>query len=150
MPVCKICNKEKSESEFITPINGKYYYCKECIKEKAMIRYKKDPKRTWCITTLSNHKTSGYKIKITLDELYDYVQDKDYCLICGKELDWSYGDKGRCHKHNSPTLDRMNNESYITLDNIQILCRDCNVSKSDKTIEELLLWCEKVKRCYRG
>ena len=84
-----------------------------------------------------------------MDELYDFVKDKDYCYICGKPLDWSYGSKGRGMKHNSPSLDRINNENYLDLSNIQILCCNCNTSKGNKTILELVSWAEQVIKVYK-
>lgn len=44
----------------------------------------------------------------------------------------------------SPTLDRLNNEDFINLDNIQILCCQCNNFKRDRTIPELIEWCKKA------
>jgi len=119
--LCKGCNTIKNIDEFPFKINsrGKGYhsnYCRQCKKEKQSLYNSKNPIRTWCINTLSNHKTNGYIINITLDELDEYVRHTNYCYICGKELDWSTGKKHS--KHNSPSLDRLNNDMFISKDNI--------------------------------
>jgi len=40
------------------------------------------------------------------------------CYICHQKLAWGYGHKANSPAGNSPTLDRMNNETVTTLSNI--------------------------------
>lgn len=67
----------------------------------------------------------------------------DSCFICGIQLDWELGNKGRTHA-SSPTLDRMDNQNEIRQDNVLILCYSCNATKRDRTLQEFLDYCEAV------
>lgn len=150
--ICDTCGENKPLEMFPIRIksNGKKYHkhrCYDCVRNEQKKYNIKNPVRVWCISTLSQHKHNGYIINISLDELYNYVKSAKYCYICGKELDWTIGKKHS--NHNSPTLDRLNNEKEINIRNIQILCRDCNISKSNKTILELVSWAEQVIKVYK-
>lgn len=115
-------------------------------KEKIKLYLKRDEwgtknrKRKWCLHTLSNHKRSGYNVIITTNELYNHIKDKEVCDICNKKLNWN----NTKLSHDSPTLDRKNNENDIILNNIMILCHRCNTSKGDRTIIEMKEWCKMV------
>jgi hypothetical protein len=45
---------------------------------------------------------------------------------------------------NSPSLDRLDNESVIRRDNILILCYKCNATKRYRTLREFLDYCDVV------
>ncbi len=47
-------------------------------------------------------------------------------------------------KNNSPTLDRLDNETVIRKNNITILCYKCNATKRDRTLSEFLDYCKAV------
>ena len=150
---CSCCGELKPLNDFYTAKgkDGTIYIrriCKQCVYRQQLVDINKSPKRSWCITTLSNHKQKqNIIIDISLDELHEFVEDKDYCYICGKELDWSRGKKGHIQP-NSPTLDRLNNSNVISVDNIQILCSECNAMKQNKSIIDLVDWCKQVIKVY--
>ncbi len=99
-------------------------------------------KHTWC-STLHRHRYKGISIDITMAELFDYIKNIKTCKMCGKPLNWSKnGKKGA--EHDSPTLDRINNEDYINLDNIQILCHQCNSGKQKMTNDDYIQHCKNV------
>lgn len=45
---------------------------------------------------------------------------------------------------NSPTLDRLDNESVIRKDNVATLCYRCNATKRERTLKEFLEYCNAV------
>jgi len=156
--VCKGCKRELPISEFYTPASGTRYNCKrcesvysktyrqmhpgfrrECEKEYA----RKNPRRRWAIACLSGHRRRGYVTEITSKELYKMALKTEKCLICETQLDWRLGNKGRMNR-NSPTLDRVDNEDVIRIDNIAILCYRCNATKRDRTLREFLDYCNAV------
>jgi hypothetical protein len=176
---CPKCEKIKNKSDFSKNKNrkdGLQCWCKVCIKQvaakyektekskKARSEYRKSekgkevgvrsskkqmkekPHRRWAASTLSFHRQKGNEILISIDELETKAKQTTHCEICGCELAWGYG-KG--YSANSPTLDRIDNGDIITLDNIQILCTKCNVSKSDRTMLELVAWCELVYKKFK-
>ena len=62
------------------------------------------------------------------------------CQLCGQELDWSANKK---YMHdNSPSIDRINNDNVITIDNIQLICVRCNTMKSHYTMNNFLMKCK--------
>ncbi len=166
MKRCKKCNAEKNESEFYKYkkyVDGLSSFCKKCLckyaeeyykeNEKNIERKKKEykethPKQTWCQSTLSTHKRRKISINITADELFNYVKNIENCEFCGEKLDWKLGDKKHIQK-NSPTLDRLNNENYIDLKNIKVLCSKCNATKRDKTFKEFVDYCKTIANKYK-
>lgn len=118
---------------------------KDHLKEKreTLRKWKeKNPQRYWINKTLAHHREQGYKIFITADELEEYISDKKYCELCGKELSW-FNTKTSL---DSPSLDRLNGEKIITKDNIQLLCHECNTTKGTRTQEEFFEYCENILR----
>lgn len=144
-------NYEKDKEKRIKYQKEYYIKNKNKIKEYSSVYYKKlvstpeGYKKDWSIKTLSSHKMRGFIIKISANDLYEKVLKIDYCELCNKKLSWYRTGK---IQHNSPTLDRLNNENIINKYNIQILCHECNSTKRKKTIPELLEWCKKVIEVY--
>jgi 5-methylcytosine-specific restriction endonuclease McrA len=83
---------------------------------------------------------------MTTDELVEFVSDKENCEICGKKITWYSGIKHLISS--SPTLDRLNNESDIHINNIQLLCNECNRTKGTKTMKEFVNYCKIVSSKY--
>ncbi len=80
---------------------------------------------------------------MTSEELYQVALHTELCFICGSQIDWELGNKGHMHNR-SPTLDRVDNEDVIRIDNILILCYKCNATKRDRTLKEFLDYCRAV------
>ena len=66
--------------------------------------------------------------------------------MCDEPLDWEYG-TGR--NDNSPTLDRVNNENILTLDNTWIICSRCNATKHNRTMKEFINYCTMISDKFR-
>ena len=117
----------------------------EYAKKKKEYNDRANPKRAWSRSTLYKHKFRGaFDIKITIDELEHFIKDTEHCDLCKVPLDWSRGTKGGKILYNSPTLDRKNNEHFIALDNIMILCHRCNSGKNEDSVEEYVERCKRV------
>jgi hypothetical protein len=115
---------------------------KSAERRASVKKMKEKPYRFWATSTLNDHRKRDNGIIITINELEILAKKSTHCNICVCKLMWGFGNKDGKTQSNSPTLDRINNESIITLDNIQILCRDCNASKHSKTMLELFYWCK--------
>lgn len=96
------------------------------------------PMNTWATSTLATHRRRGFKVTLTLKELLDLARDKKSCPICSTKLDWTTGTKDRKIKSNSPTLDRKNNEDFLSKENAQIICHGCNAGKRTLTMEQFI------------
>lgn len=162
MKVCKTCGIKKPLTSFRDrndTKDKKSYYCRECESLYAHNHYVNHidkrteqnkqwridhPKMAWINNTLSYHK-KDYKIMITSQELNKFIEQTTTCKICGCELDFSYYGK-KTTQDNSPTLDRTNNEDYIDVNNIQILCHQCNATKRNRTMKEFIDYCKMVSK----
>src|SRR3972149_10470373 len=158
---CSICEIEKELNEFYKHKNGKFgviSQCIECMKKIQKVyqqskngketrkKYRQSQKsivyiknwnkensyRIWAVKTLLQHKKRKFNIIISYNELELLAKNTKNCTYCNIQLDWSIGNKGKA-KFNSPSLDRINNEKEIRLDNVQILCWQCNFTKRIRT-----------------
>jgi hypothetical protein len=116
------------------------YEWKDYEKEYARTR----SKRRWGHACLAGHRRRGFQVEITSRQLYQLAVETDSCFICGCALDWQLGNKGGKWKDNSPTLDRLNNETLMTTGNVAILCYRCNATKRDRTLREFVEYCSAV------
>jgi len=107
-----------------------------------LFRYK-NPYRIWVITTLSNHRKKGCKINISTDDLEKLAKTTKKCIYCNKKLIFQYG-KGL--NRNTPSLDRINNGNEINLNNIQIICHECNSTKRGRTHKEFVEYSRNIVR----
>lgn len=159
---CGRCGKIKPTSEFNINSTRKCGFanaCKECsyIKQKEYrktdsykIKSKISKKKyrdlhyeeSWVDSTLGRHKAAGYIINITRQQLIRIAKETKKCELCGELLDWSINKKKM--KTYSPTLDRINNEIIMTMDNTQIICNRCNKSKGTMPQDEFIEYCRKI------
>lgn len=65
----------------------------------------------------------------------------DVCPICDVLLDWSR--KGKTNRK-SPTIDRINGDKTLRMDNILIICYMCNSTKQERTMTEFVTYCKKI------
>jgi len=151
---CSKCGEIKSESEFNmnrTKNNGLDSWCRKCSNKYGIKYYKKNPERAkkyyrknlyriWAIATINHHKKRDFDVIIIIDELEELAKNTIYCPLCDIKLKWEKGKK----QDNSPTLDRINNEKILTLDNIKIICSKCNTTKSNRTMNEFIKYCTKI------
>lgn len=137
-PRCKVCRKEDAKIYRNTCINYKPNQLNSQLKYESS-----HPKRLWCSRTIRSHERNGFVVNITLNELDKYVESKDYCEFCGVKLDYGRKADGKIHS-NSPALDRRNNEDVINLNNINILCYNCNSTKRTRTMDEFIMYCNMI------
>ena len=78
---------------------------------------------------------SRYKACLTLVELEDMlVQQDEKCALCGDLLD----------KWEIDHIVARGNGGFSTADNLQIVCRPCNVGKWTMTVDDYIAHCMKV------
>lgn len=148
--ICKKCNNIFTEKVNNTK-NKKLYKdlcipCRLKVKNK-LYNYKKfnsttDYKLTsWIANILSNHR-QRFVVDIDTYELAEKWKDVKYCNICGIHLDWSCG-KG-IMQNNSPSIDRINNEKIMNINNVQLVCSQCNRIKSSNTMTKFIKSCKRI------
>ena len=77
-------------------------------------------------------------------ELETIALKVDNCHFCGCFLDWRLH-KGKRPESNYPTLDRINNDKILSLENVEIICYRCNLAKGSLAKSEFL---EYIKTVY--
>ncbi len=164
---CTGCGNDKDESEFpfaSSDHTTRRAQCKECKSdqhrvyrvqhvEQERLRNKvhaeKYPCRRWAQNTINHHRGRGFDIKLSRQELEDVALKTKCCPLCGCELDWSVF----VNKHvvpSSPTLDRIHNEKYISMDNIIIICHACNSGKTQGSLEDYISRCKRIASRFGG
>lgn len=134
--LCKTC-KSKTESTRRKEHRAEY-------KNKDYIWRVNHPFDSWADVSLRSHRKKGSVIEITVKELVGLAKDTPNCIICGCELNWSYGTKGGKLQSNSPTLDRIDNGEKINKNNIMIVCHSCNATKRNRTMNEFVEYCRMI------
>lgn len=91
-------------------------------------------------STLKSHRAKGYIINVTVSEIEQLFVNTTHCQICGIELKFNTTRP----RSNSPTLDRIDNQNELSIDNVWIICHRCNVSKHNRTMRGLYNWCKEI------
>lgn len=156
---CELCQTVKPNSAFArSHFNSRGLrrsrmpgVCRKCDTARARARrdrkYESDPYGAWLEKSYASHVRAAFDIRANGSELVKLAKKTTRCRICDCVLDW----KGNRSNGNDrrPTLDRKNNESYISIDNVQIICRKCNRTKSDRTMSEFIEYCKNVANRFR-
>jgi 5-methylcytosine-specific restriction endonuclease McrA len=147
-----MCGKVKPLSKFHKHKTGYKPRCKQCRKLESK-EYYKDNKETYkkhsidnftrckATKTLSSHKKRGCKIMVTIDEIENMFNASMHCPICG--LEYSENDD---NIYASKSLDRINNELEIRIDNTWIICYRCNTSKGTFSTNEFIEYCKRITK----
>jgi 5-methylcytosine-specific restriction endonuclease McrA len=90
--------------------------------------------------SLNRHKQLGMEVIVTAAEALALLKSTTHCRYCGKEL--IKGAKGRSRFHAS--LDRIDNGTVLTLDNIQFVCWECNTTKAARSHTEFIAYMKRA------
>ena len=162
--VCRKCKEIKIISEYRKESSSAYAFRTECIQcenERSRVYYrdhkdeareynqhhrKANSYRYWSYKTRTSHTSAGYTVLITLEETIKLAQESTHCKICRDLLNWNLGEKKQGPLSNSPTLDRINQEMVLTTDSVQVICSRCNLTKSNRTMNEFIEYCRLVAK----
>lgn len=140
---CSTCKKEKLDSEFHKNSNsqfsgrGRVYSCKKCTQINLKKVKEKQPLIVWSRRTIENHKKK-YKVLINKNELAKLAASTSLCSFCHSPISY----KNEKIKNNSATIDRLDNEDILSLQNTTICCYQCNSTKRNRTIKEFVDYME--------
>lgn len=102
---------------------------------EKQVEYRRNP-RAVIGQSLRNHALRGQTVEVTTDEAFEiYQANNGKCKYCGRQMSPSAG-----LTDTSLTLDRINNESVLRRDNIQFICKQCNVTKGKRTHDEFIAY----------
>lgn len=112
--------------------------------------HRKYPKRSFCTDTIGRHRRWGYIVEITPKQLYEKIKDVEKCPVCGRQIDWTYGNKGGYPNIASPSLDIINPKDTMNINNVQILCFLCNTAKGSAPMNDFIKdYQEYIKSAYK-
>lgn len=138
--------------------DGLYWWCTPCARESQHQRRAADPEhyremgrssnaadpyRAFARGTIRDHRRTGCTINFSIDDLVAPARATPDCPICRCALNWDYS-KPRRSADDSPTLDRINNNTVLSINDVQVICHSCNRTKSDRTAAEFAEWCRIV------
>ena len=100
-----------------------------------------NPYAVWALNVIGGHKRNGYNVLFNSVALATYAKTITNCEYCSQELNWQNLSK---ITNATPSLDRIDNEQNIDLQHVQIVCYECNRSKSNRTLEEFRQYCRNI------
>jgi len=136
---CTRCNENLPVSLFNiqnTSHDGYHSHCKFCSQRKDTSRL------TWSKRTITAHRINGHRVDIIPEDLSNFADTIDKCQFCGIELLWK-NDKG-IFQQNSPTLENLDLNHTLTMENCVIICHKCNKTKSDTTLDSYIKLLETI------
>lgn len=174
-PIIKICERCGAE---ITTISYNRKYCDDCqpivVREynrnynnrryrddpdfrtrmiKSQFKFaKKRPHQVWATHTISRHRRRGFKIDVTIKQITELAKKTTECWICGAKLVFGYkgGKHGWYNGAGNPSLDVINSTNKVlVIDNIQIICAQCNSAKHGLSMTEFINYCKTVIQRYK-
>jgi len=165
--ICKDCKLELPESEFY--IANKEYgclftECKKCHHKRTNKWRSSNPKRVsksrrilrlntphqlnWATDAYRQHAKKGLKLNFTIKNLYEKALRTKICIYCNKELDWSSGKK--ILQRLSASFDNKDMKQELNIEDVDIICVDCNSCKQDRTFQEFVDYCTFIKNKFEG
>jgi len=107
---------------------------KQKAKDNRENLIKTHPKIKWVEYTMGSHSLTGKELK---EQLLAKAEQTINCPICHCRMKY-YG--GGQAGWNSASLDRKNNDDSKSIDNFWIICRLCNSTKLNRSMEEMDDW----------
>jgi hypothetical protein len=163
---CSKCSLEKDVLKFAKDKNrtdGRYPYCKECIKKISRDRYlknkesilkrnkkwKEDNNEYYLEQQRKYHKRWSQTIKGKFVQYKSAAKQRNYMFeISIKEFSMFW--QNPCYYCDSPIetigIDRINNDKGYIIENIVSCCRICNRAKDILKKEQYIEHCKKVTK----
>ena len=115
---------------------------KEHIK-KVEAYQEANPLKYWAIRNITNHRRRGFTVNFKSKDLVEIIKDVKECYLCGIELD--YNKKGKSGwVRNSPSVDNIHCKDIIEIDDVQIICAQCNSAKHKMNNEDFIEYCKTI------
>lgn len=147
--ICYLCNATKSNRTY----KQFYKYCSKIVRKeesliglKPKLKYLDNIRKTyfysWAKKSMDDHKYNNKKIYFNFScrELAYFAANIKTCCFCNLKLD--FNPKNNKNRWKSPSLDNKDCKNSIGLTDILILCRKCNLTKSDRLLIEFINYCK--------
>jgi hypothetical protein len=135
---CKSCVREYYKAYYATHTEQ---YHTRYIQGKER-RRSSNPYRYWAQHSLANHRKKGFDVQIAVSQLEALAKASPNCGICECLFNWS---DRTCQGHmDGPSVDRINNGQILSLDTIQIVCGQCNMTKGNLPMRDFVHYCKRI------
>jgi 5-methylcytosine-specific restriction endonuclease McrA len=168
--ICSSCGADKLIDEFYKDNrykDGVRGVCKSCLNDYSTTYKENNPEliknnmrkhilnntiKIWAHHVIASHKSKGYPVDFKINELIKLSQTTPICKYCDSKLDYTtpFGNRKHIERTTAPTVDRINNELNLTIDNIEIICNKCNVTKQDRTRKDFYEYCKNIYLKFKG
>jgi len=129
--ICSKCNIEKDEDEFyISARLRKKAWCRSCFVVSNMKSYQKHYIQSLLRRAETRAKEKNLEFNLTEEDIII----PDICPVLGIPISKVDNRRG---SHNSPSLDRINNNLGYVKNNVMIISDRANRLKKDATVDEL-------------
>jgi len=123
---------------------GRLYHQRPGVVERKRIAHNrwadKNPHLRWAHTSMYSHKRRGFRLLFSYQELKMLAEQTMECGYCGGKLLYNR----QTSLMERPTLDRTEGDIVVRLEDVQIICHRCNVSKSNRTHSEFVHFCKLI------
>lgn len=141
--------REKNRDK-INAYKRKYYQEHKDKKIRQSTKWRAENiERSWATNSIYSHRKRGMIVEFTAEELLS-AHDTSFCAICGQELNWCISEKRGLKIKGSPTIDRIDNDTTMTISNVQIVCSKCNTMKQDLTMKQFIEYCTLISNKFSG
>lgn len=148
---CKTCERARQKQWYRDNKEHRLEQCKgyriknvEACRARVKEWSDKNPIQCWAQGVKTSHKRYGIVVNTSIKFLMKLAENTKTCSICGRELDYSRGNKGGKMQPNSPTIDRINNEPSLDENNVWILCSNCNATKNIRPLSDFIEYCKYI------
>ena len=147
----KLCNecKEYKDIDRFEYLNGarryRYNRCRTCRNRGRRKGQSKSPKRfiSYLYTGIRNKRAKTHVFTITREELQaKYEEQKGCCAISGMPM--TFIKDGTGNHGTNISVDRRDNETGYTKENVWLVCHIVNMMKHTMDLEDLLEWSELI------
>lgn len=107
---------------------------RKAIHDRAL---SKKPLHYYAMQTIRKHRRKGITVNVTVEELEYFLKDKHHCAnpSCNVSVELFFG-KGKPCSGTTLSVDRIDNDGALSLDNIQVLCLSCTARKGDMSLSD--------------
>ena len=108
--------------------------CRRLVTREFRARH---PVRHWAADAIVSHRKKKHTVLFNAVQLEGFVNlVGDRCQLCGSDFSSDFWKRR--------SLDRKDNDSILTLENIQIICTGCNSMKRSRRNDDFIAHCGRI------
>ena len=121
----------------ISPRASSGNVCNVCRRAVTKMFKERHPIRHWAADAIASHRKKKHAVLFNAKQLENFVNlVGDKCQLCGLGFAPDFWRRR--------SLDRKNNESILTLENVQIICTGCNSMKRSRRNDDFIAHCRRI------